>query len=670
MTAFGGIEIDIEGSKYVPVADPTGELNAIVWESMGHLRGSFSHCLDAEAHTQDDSNAVRWPQPRVIPIPRPENLQLNELYWPTLVQHASELWVVLPTEDAAELADRLKSLSKLRRIDVSFRGIIYQAYAAGVWILNQHRPDEVMPPGSSVPAQELVLVCFTDQRIHLRDRLEYINTPLDGGEELLQSSSGASVFGLVGSASLTGVNYQQTSSRRWIDNQGVSGVVPCRMSAAKVKPIFSVWVDSTNIGLGSWPVFVPRGVSGTLSFVRYFESSALWDSYSSDGPVASTHTSVLARPAKEAVENTRDSIRTFGPFSSLAWTFPGALTSVYGMARRNGLASGNTHLTFVGGSQSHFPDSRNYLAPPSSRASTAFFSNINTAGQYTGFTGLASVYAEWLAHQNMFRYMASTRPGRKLVVDVGGDEATSAASYFGLLGFSSGSSSVRMFPPSAWIFRPAAVSRVLLNKPETFTDLDTTLNSAIEVEEIPWLSGGLPSEFQVTWSSASSGVTWIDSGQVGECHKVYYNFGTGYWYRRPPSTLGDTIDNRSVINFTYRCEAVRYLGYSVLTPEQVGELPDWCESETLACYPPVFGGYQMEAYYWHQRPCTAMIIRTNRNSPIAGDPLCWEMIWGASFVYRINPPPEDEPPIPTPPTQPPDEPIEPQPGLPVPPGYG
>jgi len=195
-------------------------------------------------------------------------------------------------------------------------------------------------------------------------------------------------------------------------------------------------------------------------------------------------------------------------------------------------------------------------------------------------------------------------------------------------------------------------------------------SQAVEIEEMPWDVAGLCSEFPITWSQSAAGIDYIDSGQVGECYRVYYNFNTGEWKRKRPGWADGDREGPSIL-FTYNCEAVRYVGYSILTQEQVDAMDDYCETTDIACYPPIIVGYDFDQYYWHQRPCTAMVMRTNQTPLDINSEDCWEMIWGASYVYRITPPPPEdpEPPTPPPPT-PPDEPVpQPQPGLPVPPGY-
>lgn len=595
------------GSQILPVvADTTGELNDIVWSSLGPMRGTFSHYKE-DLSGADDSNAIRWPRSRPIAIPFPGNLKLNELYWPTLIQHASELWVVIACgqSTADSVIGQLMPAGEMPFVEVTIgMGFQCKMITAGAWQIDQFKRPEIGGAGASPsPYQELIVVCFTDIRYLWRTRLEALTSAAQDDESYAEIVIPSAADLVQDIASDT----EDDSTVNWgslICQETWDHVTPCQMSVSLTKPPLGAWLDAVNIGMGAWPVFVPSNY-GRAAFIPHNETYALWASDNETQYRERRFLSPVIRRSPTA------NINTMLQSSS----FPGMLTSVMGMVRLDGIASGNKVLFYTGqqdriASQS----SENHLARAVARAETAFFLNSNATGQSTGVTGTDSAYRDWLKIQNTFRYFAGSFSATRFI-------ASATRPWDRYVGSTPqyGSGSLDRFPPSAWIVRPFG------NQLGDGVDINTT-----DIEEVSWSVEGLPREFPVTWKPASSEVDRVDSGKVGQSFKAYYNRNDQKWYRIP---VGVSWPPSQLLSFNYRCEPVRYAFDGSMSYGS-----EWCESlgNDAWCSPEWMASELFEKGDWITTPCTALITRTSFNSQIAGDTRCWEMIWGAESVSRAG----------------------------------
>lgn len=692
--SFLEVVFQIPGSGSIAlqaIADPTGELNEAVWKRLGHLRGTLGPLSSVYDSGRDDSVAIRYPNPSTIKIPKPENLQLNELYWPTLLQHASELWVAVAMPD--DLVDNIAKVAlDGSRINVSFgspypnsntpeKGIFYCGVLAGCWFLDQFEKEELFEssdPQDSKVTPEIAVLCITDDRVNIRDRITKTVVP-----DFSEAGTGPEpLFDVMPTASLVVESSIGTFLKDTISNDTWEYAAACRHTVDIYRPVYSVWSDSVNIGLGCWPVVHPFfagteelriGHQRTMGFLRHSNLSMVWPSYSDSRSRDAVKADVSFWISQDFVQDARSNITSSrSPLSGKR--IPFSFTGVAGIIRHEGLAYGNVMLIGTG---SEAGTSAAYSALP---ANTSFFLNLGRTESAMGSTADNEKYGQWLDFQNSFRALAMLAQPRVVAIGntVTGSSSSVVASVKDYLAqfeafseWPDAPGGYKRFPPSAWIFRLGMAGSIDgdLNPDElSYGDQVTYVMTA---EEMPWIITELPKDFPVTWKRQYAGVKWVDAGRVGEYHKIHYNHSTTSWMRPAPvdsTWYANVSDWADLGALQYRCEAINFVGFSVLSPLQVSSFGAFCDLAASACQPPIYGSYQSDTYTWYTRKCTAMIARTSHNA-FTTDSRCWEMIWAAEFVYRIDP---AEPGAPTTPTQPPpsDEPINPQPGLPVPPGYG
>lgn len=450
-------ELRMEGTTFSCLADPTGELNEIVWSSLGHMRGTVGYNT-VEANTTEGASAVRWPQISPIDINRPKDLKLNEWYWPSLHQHPSEVWIAVAGGDNV-LTQASAAMSKA----VTLAGV--NAIVMGAWKISTIDKDFPDPgSGESSPFKEIVVMCLSDRRVTYQYRINNTYASNHGStwsNSVLMTGDLAGRIGRYPQADIT------------LETQDI---VPCPRCVYEQEPIFGVWLDSVIMGLGWWPVF--RMVSSPQAGAITSHSA------SADNDLARTGTHVtpaIGMPTTGTLTEQKNKLDN-------DYVFPGQIVDVNYILRYDKFALGDKPYGFASKQINGGSSTTNSRPRISVAAVTAFFENVDANGYPTGSTGdIENRLKQWMKDINSFRLAASRRPGRTVY-------------YEGL------PPDDQSIPPSAWIISPVSA--------------DANSNNYV-IKELAWPVDCFPHDFPVTWSQSFGGIPWVDSAKIGQVFTLY-----------------------------------------------------------------------------------------------------------------------------------------------------
>ena len=378
----------MEGTTFSCLADPTGELNEIVWSSLGHMRGTVGYNT-VEANTTEGASAVRWPQISPIDINRPKDLKLNEWYWPSLHQHPSEVWIAVAGGD-----DVLTKASAAMSKAVTLAGV--NAIVMGAWKINTIDKDFPDPgSGESSPFKEIVVMCLSDQRVTYQYRINNTYPSNFGstfGRMVLQQGD---IAGIVGLYPNLGVTLE------------TADIVPCPRCIYEQEPVFGVWLDAVIMGLGWWPVFSMESDPSIGTITSH--------SASADNDLARTGVHVapaLGMPITSSLTDQKNKLDS-------DYVFPGQIVNVNYMLRYDKMAIGDKpYFESVDESITGGAYTANTRPSITTTAVTSFFVNLGPNGTPTGSTGdLTDRIRRWMKDVNTFRLAATRRPGRTVFSD-------------------------------------------------------------------------------------------------------------------------------------------------------------------------------------------------------------------------------------------------------------